>query len=151
MKHLILLLLIFSSGGVLAQNEANEKIKVQNVIQDFFVAFHQKDTLQLKKYCHDKITLSTILETTQSAEWKEEMASNFFKSIATIPNTVSFEEKIHDMQISIDGNMAHVWATYSFFVQKKLSHAGVNSIHLIKQDDQWKIISILDTRRKGKN
>jgi ketosteroid isomerase-like protein len=148
MKHVILLLLIFNSGCVLAQNQANEKMMVQKVIQEFFVAFHQKDTLQLKKYCHDKITLSTIIETPQSTEWKEEMASNFFKSIASIPNTVIFEEKIHDMQISIDGNMAHVWATYSFFVQKKLSHSGVNSIHLIKQDGHWKIITILDTRRK---
>ena len=45
--------------------------------------------------------------------------------------------------------MAHVWVPYKFYLNGMLSHCGANSIQLIKEEEGWKIISLLDTRRKN--
>ena len=80
---------------------------------------------------------------------KTEKASEFFKSIASVPNNVTLLEKITDYKVQIDGNMAHVWTPYEFYVNGQLSHIGVNSFTMVKEPNgEWKIVHIIDTRRK---
>jgi hypothetical protein len=45
--------------------------------------------------------------------------------------------------------MASVWAPYKFYLGDKFSHCGVDVFQLMKTGDGWKIIYIVDTRRKG--
>ena len=44
--------------------------------------------------------------------------------------------------------MEHVWTTYEFYVNGTLSHTEVNAFTLFKKDNHWKIIYLIDTRRK---
>jgi hypothetical protein len=44
--------------------------------------------------------------------------------------------------------MAHAWTPYEFYINGKLSHKGVNAFTLYKDDGQWKIVHLIDTRRK---
>ena len=44
--------------------------------------------------------------------------------------------------------MAHVWAPYEFWYNGEFSHCGVNSFQLFKEEDTWKIIYLIDSRRK---
>ena len=69
-------------------------------------------------------------------------------NIANIPKDRKFEEKLLDFSIQVDGNMANAWTPYEFWYQEELSHCGVNSFQLIKEDDKWKIIYLVDTRRR---
>ncbi len=78
----------------------------------------------------------------------DETANEFYKSIASIPASMKFHEKILSYTIQIDGTMAHVWAPYEFYLNDKLSHSGVNTFTLFKEKDSWKIIYLIDTRRK---
>ena len=50
--------------------------------------------------------------------------------------------------IKIDGNLASVWTPYEFYVNDTLSHIGANSFTMIKENNQWLIIHLIDTRRK---
>lgn len=50
--------------------------------------------------------------------------------------------------ILIDGNLASVWTDYKFYIDDQFSHCGVNSFQLFKGKDGWKVIYIIDTRRK---
>ena len=50
-------------------------------------------------------------------------------------------------EIKIDGPLANAWVEYEFWLDGKLSHCGVNSIHLIKEKNGWKIFNITDSRR----
>ena len=70
------------------------------------------------------------------------------KSIASIPNTMQFEELLLGHTIHIDGAMAIDWTPYEFYVNGKKSHSGVNVFSLYKENGQWKIVAIIDTRRK---
>jgi hypothetical protein len=44
--------------------------------------------------------------------------------------------------------MANVWTPYEFYINEKLSHIGVNSFTLLLENNIWKIVHIIDTRRK---
>ena len=67
-----------------------------------------------------------------------------------IPATMKFEERLLSFEIRIDGSMAHVWTPYEFYINGTLSHVGVNAFTLILENKQWKIVHLIDTRRKKK-
>lgn len=126
-----------------------QKQEIQKCIDVFFEGFHQKDTLKLKSVCGDKIILQSISESkSKGNKLSNESAEEFYKSIASIPKTTKFREKILSYNIQLDGAMAHVWAPYEFYLNDKLSHSGVNTFTLFKEKENWKIVYLIDTRRK---
>lgn len=126
-----------------------QKQEVQKCIETFFEGFHQKDSIKMKLVCSDKIILQSISENPlKGNKLSDETAKEFYKSIASIPASMKFQEKILSYNIQIDGSMAHVWAPYEFYLNDKLSHTGVNTFTLFKEKDSWKIIYLIDTRRK---
>ena len=44
--------------------------------------------------------------------------------------------------------MASVWTPYEFYFNGTFSHCGANSFQLFKEDNQWKIIFLVDIRRR---
>lgn len=144
MKTYIIIFLLVIGFSAHAQKQ-----DVQKSIELFFEAFHQKDSIKLKSVCSDKMILQSISESkTKGNKLSDETAKEFYKSIASIPSNVKFQEKILSYNIQIDGSMAHVWAAYEFYLNDKLSHSGVNTFTLFKENDVWKIIYLIDTRRK---
>lgn len=143
MTRLFILLLFFIFDFSFAQEK-----EIQQTIETFFEAFHQRDSIKLQAVCSENLVLHSISESGNGTKFSIEKASNFYKSIATIPVIMKFEEKILSYNIQIDGAMAHVWTPYEFYVNDKLSHSGVNSFQLFQENGVWKVVYILDTRRK---
>lgn len=143
MKNAFLILIFFFTTLIQAQEK-----EVQQTIETFFAGFHQKDSVKIQSVCAEKIILQSISEGKKETQLHNELPSEFYKSIATIPNDMQFEEKILKYHIQVDGAMAHVWTPYEFYINGKLSHSGVNAFTLFKENTVWKIIYIIDTRRK---
>jgi len=143
MKRVSLIISLFFVFLANAQKE-----EVQKTIETFFKGFHAKDTLKMKSVCSEKLILQSISESLKGNKLSQETAQKFYTSIATIPSDIKFEERILSYTIQVDGTMAHVWTPYEFYVNEKLSHSGVNAFTLFKENDSWKIIHLIDTRRK---
>lgn len=143
MGKFLVFMILFSTVYTRAQNQ-----EVQKTIENFFVAFHAKDTVKLKSVCSDKMMLQSIMEGPKGSKLSDESSSEFYNSIATIPATFDFQEKILSYSIQVDGAMAHAWTPYEFYINGKLSHKGVNAFTLFKEKEDWKIIYLIDTRRK---
>lgn len=142
MKKLMVILGLLFMQSIFAQEG-----DVKKTIQVFFEGMHNRDTLKIKSVCKD-IMLQSINETNKGTTLKKENTDDFFESIASIPVDMKIEERLLDYKIQIDGSLAHVWTPYEFYINGKLSHKGVNSFQLFKENDIWKIIYIVDTRRK---
>lgn len=126
-----------------------QKQEVQKCIESFFEGFHQRDSAKIKLVCSNKMILQSISESAvKGNKLSDESVKAFYKSIASIPSSMKFQEKILSYTIQIDGAMAHVWTPYEFYLNDKLSHSGVNAFTLFKEKDSWKIIYLIDTRRK---
>ena len=143
MKTILVSLMLIFSSATYSQNE-----EVKQVVVTFFKGFHAKDSITMKSVCADKMFLQSISESSKGTQLKNDSAQDFFRSIATIPNTILFEEKLLDYSIQVDGAMAHVWTPYEFYLNNKLSHKGVNAFTLFKDNGLWKIVYLIDTRRK---
>ena len=59
----------------------------------------------------------------------------------------SWDERVYDMEARVDGDMASVWAPYTFYLDGAISHCGINSIELLHDGRGWRVTQISDTRR----
>lgn len=148
MKAIALILMTLISQNAFSQVDA-EELAVEKTIQQFFEAFHQQDSVALGEIAHPSITMQSIAEGEEgNSSLSTEEYKNFVKAIVSIPEGTKFEEKLHSFEISVNGPLASAVTPYSFFVNDTLSHCGVNSFQLYKQEGKWKIIYIVDTRKK---
>lgn len=127
----------------------NSEIEVKNAVETFFVGFHEQDSTIINQVVTKDIILQSIGRTKDGkATVRNEDFNQFITSIVSIPKDQKFEEKILSFNIQIDGNLANVWTPYEFWFNGAFSHCGVNSFQLVKMDDVWKIVYLIDTRRK---
>ena len=143
MRKFTLLVFIIFGQALTAQND-----DIKHTIETFFEGFHHRDTVLLHQVCADKIILQSITENSNGNSLTEEPSQFFYRSIASIPMSLKFNERILSFTTQVDGSMGHAWTPYEFYVDGKLSHKGVNAFTLFKEKDQWKIVYIIDTRRK---
>ena len=59
------------------------------------------------------------------------------------------DEHLLAYEIHQSGNLASVWTPFVFYLDKKLSHCGINSFQLVKQGDSWKIHYLIDNAFQG--
>jgi hypothetical protein len=59
----------------------------------------------------------------------------------------TWEEKVKNVRIVVDGNIASAWMDYTFHLNGALRHCGADSIELVKVKGEWKITQLVDTRR----
>ena len=141
---ILLLLLIVDSRA-----QEHETSKVQQTIETFFKGFHAQDSIVMKNTVVDGIIAQTIgTKKDGSKILKTEDFGLFLNSILRIPDSVDFQEKILSFNIQIDGAMAHAWTPYEFWYNGTFSHCGVNSFQLFKEDEDWKINYLIDTRHR---
>ena len=122
--------------------------EVKQIVVTFFKGFHAKDSTIIKSVCAENMILQSIAESSKGSQIKNQIPQDFYRSIATIPSTMLFEERVLEYSIQVDGAMADVWTPYEFYVNNKFSHKGVNAFTLFKDNGLWKIVYLIDTRRK---
>lgn len=120
----------------------------KELVENFFIAFHQKDTLQLKKYFHANARLETISKKQNDSKVTSETVEQFLQSIAKIPKEILYEEKLLGFEVAQDSLMAKVWAPYVFNLNGVKNHEGSNLFVLIRVGEVWKILYLVDSRIK---
>ncbi|WP_299536528.1 nuclear transport factor 2 family protein [Ulvibacterium sp.] len=147
MRFMLNICFILFLSTTLAQE--NDKLAVKEAIETFFEGFHNQDSTIIKKAVSDTIVLQTVARDKKEGEYvRSDKFQDFLKSIVGIPKTTKFKEKIKSYNIQIDGAMAHAWTPYEFWINDEFHHCGVNSFQLFKDTGRWKIIYLIDTRRK---
>lgn len=147
MKSILLALVGIICLNLNAQKSEEEQVKA--TIIEFFDAFHKQDTFKLKAMAKAEITLQSIAVNKEGKTVLQESEyANFVRSIASIPKDRTFEEKLLSFSIQVDGKMANAWTPYEFWYNGNFSHCGVNSFQLMKEDATWKILYLVDTRRR---
>lgn len=144
-KFLCLILLLFFSFLLEAQHEEDN---IKDVITLFFDGLQNGDTIKIKETISDKLILQTTYINDEKSVLKNENVSAFLNSVASKKREDIWEEKLVSVHINIDDNMANVWTPYEFYLNNKFSHCGVNSFQLFNDGVKWRIIYLIDTRRK---
>jgi hypothetical protein len=141
-----LMILALFTSTVFAQT--NEQEAVKKVVNNLFTAMRTSDTTLLKSvFAPEMILQSVVNKRDGSVGLVTEKAAAFIKSVGT-PHKEVYDERIVITNVKVDGPLASVWAPYKFYVGSTFSHCGVDVFQLMKAADGWKIIYIVDTRRK---
>lgn len=145
--RLFLIILVLSSPAF-SQNPAAEEQAIKATITQLFDGMRNTDTVMIRSAFAPKSIMQTIANTRDGkAVVRTESVDNFIKSIGA-PHPEKYDERIVFTKVLVDGNLASVWTDYKFYIGDKFSHCGVNSFQLFKGENGWKIIYIIDTRRK---
>ena len=144
---LLLAVLLFALSG---KAQESDKAAVKKVVEDFFEAFHKQDSVAMKRFVADNVVLQT---TGRNKEGKTMFRSTpiekLYESIVSIPDSISFQEKLTSWSIQVDRTMANAWVGYEFWLNGNFSHCGINSFQMVNFDGDWKIIYLIDTRGKA--
>lgn len=125
-----------------------EEAQVEAVIKSLFDGMRAKNADQVAAAFSKDAMMQTVIAKPEGSEVGSKAVADFVTRIASTPAETQLDERILEYQIKIDGSMASAWTPYQFYVNDKFSHCGVNSFQLVKMADGWKIVYIIDTRRK---
>jgi hypothetical protein len=148
MKKLFLLLLL---SNMMLNSQANEQDKVQSAVEIFFEGFHNKDSILIKSVVHKSFSLNSASLRNNQSTLSNFDGDQFIKAVVTRSDDPAWKEILTSFEIKIDGILSNAWVGYEFWLGDKMSHCGVNSISLIKEEDSWKIFNISDSRRRDCN
>ena len=148
MKSIFSAFLIVLTTGIHAQQSFTEA-DAKGIIDTFFGGFHQGDTLKMKSVMVDNLPTQTVFTDGEgNNRVSNGTADRLLEAIANRPAEQKWDERLFGYEVKIDGNLAHVWTPYQFWLNGKMSHCGANAFTLGKTDDGWKILHLIDSRRK---
>ena len=129
-------------------SQVDEKIKVKAAVDTFFEGFHKGDTTLMKSVMLGKFTTQTAYRRDGKDVLITEESSKLIRAVASRPADQKWDERLLNYSIQVDGNMANAWTPYEFWYNDEFSHCGVNSFQLFNDGKHWKIIYLMDTRRR---
>jgi len=131
-------------GAAAAQGSDRETILA--TVQKVFDAMRTRDTALLSQVFDSTARLVGVSNRgTPSVSLTA--PSQFGAAIARAPAGDVWNERIYDPEVRIDGNVAQVWAYYTFHRNTTFSHCGVDAFMLVKVGTTWKITQLADSRR----
>jgi len=63
------------------------------------------------------------------------------------PGAERYEERLTDPAVEVDGDIAMVWSPYTFLIDGKVHHCGVDHFDLVRENGSWKILNITWSQR----
>lgn len=136
---------IFLALPSYAQSEQEKEVIA--TIEQLFEGMRKGDSTLVGKIFAPEARLLTIVAKEGEIDLHESSIEKFIQAIGT-PHEELWDERISSYEIRMDDRLATAWTPYQFYLGETFSHCGVNAFHLYKSNEGWKIIEIVDTRRK---
>lgn len=144
---LLSLLLLPAGAGTLAAQ--NDTLAIRQVIDQIFDGMRKTDSTLVRSALGSGCFLKTVVRNKEGVVvLQEEAIDNFVKSVGTPRPGTTLDERLLSYTILIDGDMATAWTPYEFYVNDRFNHCGVDAFTLMRTAEGWRIIGIVDTRRK---
>lgn len=148
-KILIVTAILLMVSQQNAQDKAQET-QIKNVIETFFEGLHYGDSAKIRTTIHKDLKIQTTSTTKDGIKvLRSETVNAFLTSVANKKPENTYFEKLLSYDIKIDGNLASVWTPYEFYFNEKFSHCGANSFQMFNDNGKWKIIYLVDMRRRA--
>jgi hypothetical protein len=128
-----------------AQNADRENVLA--TVQKLFDAMRTRDTALLSQAFDSTGRLVGVSTRNGPPRVTLTTPAQFGAAISRAPAGDVWNERIYDPEVRIDGDVAQVWAYYTFHRNATFSHCGVDAFMLVRVGSAWKITQIADSRR----
>lgn len=120
------------------------------IIEQLFDAMRASDSSSVRELFADGVTEFRSSGTSQDGEPTIEVSTlEGFVGALGGAEVGSWDERIVVRDVIVDDNLVTVVTPYAFYFDGNLSHCGVNVFLVAKTGENWKIVSLVDTRRRG--
>ena len=134
-------LLTSSPAGLTGQ-----EVEVRAVVDQIFEGMRTADGQMVREVFAAEARFAVIDESEGRARIRGQSVDGWLGAIGRSGG--SWDEQVYNVEVQVDGNMASVWAPYTFYRDGEISHCGINSIELLHDTDGWKVTQISDTRKR---
>ena len=146
MRALVPVLLAAVGAAPLAAQAPAEQ-EVRQAVDRLFDGMRAGDSTVVRAAFHPQARLNSVGVREGVAMLRTDSVSAFVRAVGT-PHTEVWDERISNVQIRTDGELATAWMDYAFYAGDRFSHCGVNAFQFFKGAEGWQILQITDTRRR---
>ena len=144
MKKLLCLALTLVGVNVSMSVQASDAMNSAKPIHNMFDAMREHDGKKLLA----QFAPNAMLQ--RAGKGSKVKTNDLAKFADFVSKTDKYlDEKLLSVNISISDNLASVWTPYAFYLDGKISHCGVNSFQLVKLEQTWKIVYLIDNTHSG--
>ena len=143
----VLLAMLLPSAEALAAQ--SEEARVLAVVQQLFDGMRSRDTAKMRATLHPQARMVSPGTREGVVSVSVDSPDRWLAGVASAPATTGIlDERVRNPVVHVDGPLASYWAEYTFYLGERMSHCGVDTFHLVRTADGWRIIDLADTRRK---
>lgn len=144
-KTLFVLFSFLSASFVFGQDDETAAL---TVAKQLFVAMETNDGALAASLFIEGAQLQTVHKNKQGETVLSTIPVEKLVEVFGQEKEQAYSEPIWNERILIDGDYAVVWVDYAFYLGNTFSHCGVDIFQMMKQEGEWKIFGLTDTRRK---
>lgn len=139
---------LLAAAGLSATSLAGQspQAEVRAVVDGLFDAMRGGDRAAAEALFHPDAVLGGPVQTDEGVGLRMSGVQGFLEAIGNAEQ--EWDERIWNVEIRTDSELATAWMSYAFYLDGEFSHCGVNAFQLVRSDDGWKIFVISDTRRQ---
>ena len=130
-----------------ARAQDAERAAVIATVQKVFEAMKTRDTAVFAQVFDTSARLVGVSNRGGTSALTFTTPANFAAAIARAPADQVWNERIYDIEVKMDGDLAQVWTYYTFHMGSRFSHCGYDAFMLRKVGPNWKITQLADTRK----
>jgi len=138
----VIFIILFTLTGVVAKSQSAED-SVKQAVNKMFQGMKEADSAMVVNTFHPSAVLQTITKDGVKADSYQDFGSSMKRL-----KKGQLDERISFGAVLIDGPLASVWTPYRLYFDGKFIHCGANSFQLLRTAGEWKIVHLIDTRRK---
>jgi hypothetical protein len=124
----------------------DRRAEVRGVIDRMFDALRAADTSAIRSTFHPEFRLAITSFRDGQPEVRLVSGDDFIASVGRAEEKL--DERIGDVDIRVEDNVATVWNRYVFYVGDRLSHCGIDAFTLVHLPEGWRILHVADTQRR---
>lgn len=148
MKKVLLVILLTACSVTGAEAQQTDEQQIKEAINTMFDGMRAGDSAMVASVFTRDAVMQSIAMNREGEVVKISGSLDRFLTAVGTPHDEVWDEQISGFTIQIDGDLASVWTPYKFILGGNFSHCGVNSFQMAKLDGKWKVIYIVDTRRR---
>jgi hypothetical protein len=141
------LALLAAMAPAAAQDPPADRAAVLAVVKRLFDGMRAGDSGAVRATFHPQALLATTVAKEGAATVRIDTVDAFVRAVGT-PHAEVWDERIRKPRVELDGPLASVWVEYSFYLGNKFLHCGIDAFQVARDGDAWRIVALMDTRRK---
>ena len=146
MKNSVALLFLFVFA-LTSQAQDTAKYEVMEVIETMFDGMRALDADMVASTFSDSAVLNSSGQRNGTPFVQSSPIAGFIGSLRGASNGPSWDERIWNVDIEVNANLATAWMDYAFYAGSQFSHCGSNTFQLARQaDGVWRTVALADTR-----